>query len=129
MEGCRLWEWLHNGKEVNGWIELGQCGALRTSFDHFRPGGPPGYWKIHPSAEGDELIVTFGNCHHTLHLDQVSNSERPEFQVTNRVFFAGEQHDRNPPRTRGRLVMKYYGQSENYNVISANNKIMSWLFR
>ena len=113
FKGRRRWEWLHNGSTVTGWIEFGQGGALRTSFDHLCQGGPPGYWT---RAEGDELIVTFGNCHHMLHL--VPNSERPEFKVTERVVFTRKQHDKLPPTTRGRLDMMYYGQSENDNLIS-----------
>ena len=32
LNGARRWAWLHDGREANGWIELGQGGALRTSY-------------------------------------------------------------------------------------------------
>ena len=118
FEGRRRWKWLHNGKNVNGWIEFGRNGALRTSFDTKK--SKPGYWKIAPSAEGDDLIATFGNCHHTLRLVPQSiwyktfepkrakfRSAVPEFRVIKREVCTGKTHDRSSPRTMGKLDMTY----------------------
>lgn len=105
--GRRRWEWLHDGRIVNGWIELGRGGVLRTSFD--RLNRSPGSWKIRPCPEADELIATFGRCHHTLRL--VPDRPVPEFRVAERVVFSGKPFDRRAPRTVGRLDLKH-GQGD-----------------
>lgn len=101
--GRRRWQWLHDGRNANGWIEFGRAGVLRTSFD--RADKPPGQWKA--KAKADELTATFGRCHHTLRLVPGRHPDAvPEFLVTERTLVSGKACDRRQPKTMGRLDMK-----------------------
>ena len=79
FDGGRRWHWLHNGKEVNGWLEFGRDGVLRTSF-----GKADGTWK----TDGDEMIVSFGSCHHRLCLVE---AVVPTFHVVSREMMNGAE--------------------------------------
>ena len=98
--GARRWQWLHDGKVPNGWIEFGVGGILITSF------GCNGTWRrsvAKPSIERDEVIATFGNCLHTLEL-RPDRDGSPMFIVRHRQMTDGRQarpQKRDP--TRGRL--------------------------
>lgn len=96
FEGHRRWHWLHDGKTVNGFVEFGRGGALRNSFNR------PGTWRLR-GADGEELVATFGNCHHTLCL--VPDKSPPEFRMRERIVINGRPRDQRPPRTTGRLDM------------------------
>ena len=91
VDGGRLWNWLHNGENINGWLVFGSGGVLRTSF-----GKGEGSWR----REDDEMIVSFGTCHHRLLLipDSV-----PRFQVVERHLMNGGEVRRRQPQSRGIL--------------------------
>ena len=92
VDGGRFWHWLHNGQDVNGWLEFGSGGVLRTSF-----GKGEGSWR----REDDEMIASFGSCHHRLRLIQDSV---PTFRVVVRHLMKGGEVRRRQPQSRGVLV-------------------------
>ena len=92
VDSGRFWHWLHNGQDVNGWLEFGSGGVLRTSF-----GKGEGSWR----REDDEMIASFGSCHHRLRLIQDSV---PTFRVVVRHLMKGGEVRRRQPQSRGILV-------------------------
>eukprot|EP00928_Gymnodinium_smaydae_P034092 TRINITY_DN24241_c0_g1_i1.p1 TRINITY_DN24241_c0_g1~~TRINITY_DN24241_c0_g1_i1.p1 ORF type:complete len:321 (-),score=46.92 TRINITY_DN24241_c0_g1_i1:117-1079(-) len=107
FDGARRWQWLHDGRSENGWIELGAGGALKTSF------GSKGSnsWEMLSSGE---LVVTFGRCHHICELLPARGNEAPMFVVKERKMKDGSAaRPQRGPSTRGRLERRSapYGQS------------------
>lgn len=92
QDGRRKWEWLHDGQEANGWIELGSEGQLRSSFGS-------GSWE----KSEDRLIITFGRCHHVVELLQ--NVEVPTFKVVKRKMKDNSRTRERESKTLGRLVI------------------------
>ena len=79
--GVRRWEWMHDGNEVNGWIEFLSGGILRTSFE--KKDSDKQTWCY---TSNGSIIATFGNCHHYLKL---SDHGKPEFYVFERIMLNG----------------------------------------
>ena len=77
----RRWEWMHDGYEVNGWIEFLSGGILRTSFE--KKYNNKEMWCF---TSNGNIMATFGNCHHYLKL---SDDEKPEFYVFERLLLNG----------------------------------------
>ena len=91
----RRWEWMHDGYEVNGWIEFRSGGVLRTSFE--KKDGNKDVWCY---TTNGNIIATFGNCHHYLKL---SDEDKPEFYVFERILLNGDVA-RGQCQTRGVLA-------------------------
>mmetsp|Transcript_83238 Transcript_83238/g.239279 ORF Transcript_83238/g.239279 Transcript_83238/m.239279 type:complete len:226 (+) Transcript_83238:276-953(+) len=99
--GLRRWEWLHNGEEANGWLELGAGGTLQTSFSN------RGSTNWERKSTG-ELVITFGNCHHFCELltpRMDSAGRAPMFLVRDRQMKDGSGSRPQKRPTRGRLVL------------------------
>ena len=67
----KRWQWMHDGYEVNGWIEFRSGGILRTSFE--RKDAKKDVWCY---TTNGNIIATFGNCHHYL---QLVDYGKPDF--------------------------------------------------
>ena len=93
--GVRRWQWMHDGYEVNGWIEFLSGGILRTSFE--KKDGKKDVWCY---TTNGNIIATFGNCHHYL---QLVDHGRPEFYVFERILLNGSPA-RGQCNTRGMLA-------------------------
>ena len=72
---------MHDGREVNGWIEFLSGGILRTSFE--KEDNNKEMWNF---TSNGTIMATFGNCHHYL---QLSDDEKPEFYVFERSLLNG----------------------------------------
>ena len=104
--GRRVWSWMHDGTNANGWIELCENGYLCTNLCSSKAGS----WKRQPDS--DNVLVTFGKCCHVLELQitrpdniSVKNSCDPTFIVRKRTLVNGDPlRDTRPCRTRGRLL-------------------------
>ena len=70
FEGHRRWDWWHNGKTYNGYVEFGAEGVLRTSLCT----GGHGTWELRANGE---MVLTFGNCHHIVALLVQSKGDPP----------------------------------------------------
>ena len=77
----RRWQWMHDGCEVNGWIEFLSGGILRTSFE--KKDNSKEMWSF---TSNGNIIATFGNCHHYLKL---SDEDMAEFYVFERILLNG----------------------------------------
>lgn len=101
-EGHRRWAWLHDGSESNGWIEFGAAGTLRTSFG----GGGKGGWERSPGPS-EEVVVTFGKCHHVL---EIIPETKPAmfFMKERRMRDGSAVRSNGPPRTKGRAESNDY---------------------
>mmetsp|Transcript_16171 Transcript_16171/g.41602 ORF Transcript_16171/g.41602 Transcript_16171/m.41602 type:complete len:223 (-) Transcript_16171:213-881(-) len=97
--GLRRWEWLHNGEEANGWLELGAGGTLHTSFSN--------RGSIHWERKSiGELVITFGRCHHFCQLLPTDSAgPAPMFLVRDRQMKDGSAARPQKRLTRGRLVL------------------------
>ena len=93
----------------NGWVEFGADGVLRTSLCT----GGRGHWERHSN---DEMVLTFGKCHHICCLLHKAKGQPQMFEVRERVLVLVltvllVMKDRPPVRktktnTRGRLDME-----------------------
>ena len=95
MNGCRVWNWAHQGYYCNGFIGFLAGGRLCTSFADKK-----GTWK---RVDEDTMIVTFGSCIHKLVLSaKAAASKRPFFAVTGRSRRDGQPlTNPNDPGTYG----------------------------
>ena len=99
FEGQRQWEWMDNGAKPNGWLEFCSGGILRISFYNGW-----GTWKRH--ANGEMMIITFGNWQHLVRLLPETKGQAPTFEVQERIGEGGRAKRKpNGPRTQGRLVL------------------------
>ena len=91
----KRWHWMHDGCEVNGWIEFHSGGILRTSFE--KKNKSKEVWSF---TSNGNIKATFGNCHHYL---QLSDEDKPEFYVFERILLNGDVA-RGQCHTRGVLA-------------------------
>jgi len=94
--GLRHWLWLHDGSRVNGWLEFGSNGILRTSLTRDERGS----WK---RGDDGEMVATFGKCHHVLELLPAEGNSPPSFVVSRRAMRDGSPLTKKNVRTLGRL--------------------------
>lgn len=94
--GLRHWLWLHDGSRVNGWLEFGHDGVLRTSLTRDERGS----WK---RGDDGEIVATFGKCHHVLELLPAAEDGPPSFVVSQRTMRDGSPLKKKSVRTLGRL--------------------------
>jgi len=106
FEGCRRWLWLHDGSKPNGWVEFGVDGILRTSLCT----GGRGAWE---RRANDEMVLTFGKCHHMIVLLTEAQGQAPMFELRERSMKDGSPLRGRPGvrRSRGRLEVESGGQS------------------
>ena len=104
--GRRVWSWMHDGTNANGWIDLCENGYLCTNLCSSGTGS----WKR--QQDSDNVLVTLGTCCRVLALQiprpdniPVKNSCDPTFIVRKRILVNGDSlRDTRPCRTRGRLL-------------------------
>ena len=80
--GLRTWLWMHDGIQVNGWIQLGARGVLHHGFS-CRNAECEARWR--PGDHPSQLILSFGRCHHYCELVYGSMTcVNPMFEVIDR---------------------------------------------
>ena len=99
--GRRRWQWLHDGSKPNGWLEFGADAVLRTSLCT----GGRGTWQRRNN--NDEMVITFGKCHHIVFLLPEVRDQPPMFEMRERVMKDGAPVlKRGDSPTRGKLDME-----------------------
>ena len=103
----QLWSWQHDGNVVNGWFQLCANGHVRTNFKSVNVA--PGWYQL----DDFRVVVSFGNCAHTLELFVASmDTTTPSFVVRSRDMLDGRvARLARAPLTSGSLLTTHVGRA------------------